>query len=134
MSSSPRTQRLGHCGHLPARLRATTAGRSTRLHLSVLTHLLTLLRALFADLSTYATGTTMEHGAPEHKVRARLADLGTVEQRRNVAGLRVLAAHLQAVCSRLYADPVTVQTVLNALLHFRTQMTPHRVVHHSSSL
>jgi hypothetical protein len=51
-----------------------------------------------------------------HEVRCGLAELGAVLQHRNVFGFGVIATSLLAVRSRLNANIVTGQAVLNTLL------------------
>ncbi|MGI8742293.1 MAG: hypothetical protein ACR2NN_06920 [Bryobacteraceae bacterium] len=43
-------------------------------------------------LGTNATHLRVEVGSPEHEVRAGAANLGAIEQKANVRGLRVFAA------------------------------------------
>src|SRR5262245_55513790 len=69
-----------HRGHMPARLGAAAARLGAGAHLWVVSQALAVLRAALADLRAHAAYTRVQIGAAQHKVRAGLADLGTVEQ------------------------------------------------------
>src|SRR5206468_3194591 len=102
-------------------------------HLRIVAELIAVLRTALTHLGAHATGARMERGPAEHKVRARLADLGAVEQQPNMRGRRVLAPHLQTIRDGRQADAVTVQTLLNALLHVATHLVSCRVSHDTVS-
>ena len=85
--------------------------------MGVIAKLLTVLRAPPTDFGTDPAGPRVQIGSSQHKVRARLADLGTIQQEPDVIGLRVTAALLQAVRDRLQTNAMAVQTLFDALLH-----------------
>src|SRR6266545_4498096 len=108
--------RRHHYRHAPAGLSAAAACRGAVLHGRIFAQLFARLGAALTDLGADAAGARVEIRAAQHKVRARLADLGAVEQQPDVRGLGVLAALLQAVGNGSHADAVAVQALLNALL------------------
>jgi hypothetical protein len=55
---------------------------------------------------------------PQHKVRAGLTNLGTVEQQPNVLDSCVLSAERQTMLRRLDTNRMTFKAILNALTHF----------------
>jgi hypothetical protein len=61
---------------------------------------------------------------PEHKIRARRADLRAVLKQTDMFRGSVFAAHLQAVMNSLQTNRVAVHTVADAVLHLLT----HRVM------
>jgi hypothetical protein len=61
---------------------------------------------------------------PEHKIRARHADLSAVLQKPDVLRRSVFAAHLQAVMNGLQTNGVAGHTIADALLH----LVAHRVL------
>jgi hypothetical protein len=103
--------------HPLAAFGAASARLRTSLHLGVITHLLATRRALLTYLSANTACARVQIRSEQHKVGARLADFSAGEQQLNVARLRMLAAHLQAVRNCLQTDAVTAQTLVDALLH-----------------
>ncbi len=82
----------------------------------VITHLLAFVGAVCGHLVAGLRDITIQWRIMLHEVRGCLADLGAVLQHRNVFGLGVLATRLLAVCSRLHANIMTAQAILNTLL------------------
>jgi len=102
------------------------------LHLRVIcSYLLAGLGAAITCIGTESASLWVKRRVAQHKVLACETGLRTVEQRLNVAGLRMLASLLETVRDRLNADGMAVFAVLNALLHGRTHLI---VLHHLSFL
>jgi hypothetical protein len=90
-----------HFCHLPAGGRTASAGFCTGFHSGIVSELLTALRALLADLHAKGAGPSMKVGVAKHKVCARLANVGAIEQQTNMIRRRMFPPHLQAVCCGL---------------------------------
>jgi hypothetical protein len=109
---------LAHPRHALARLGAAAAYLGASEHLLITVRdPLAVLGALDADFRAHPARPAVHGRTPEHKVGARGADLRAVEQHRDVAGVGVLAAHLEAVLGRLKANGVAAEAILDASLH-----------------
>ena len=85
---------LRTAGHFPAGPCAAAADLGAGHHLFVVTELLAGRGAGQAYVGANAARIAVKVRVAEHKVGARLADLGTVEQQTNVPRVGMLPAHL----------------------------------------
>jgi hypothetical protein len=109
------------------------AGLGTALHRRIITKAGAVVGTARTRFGTYSADLGMEFGSPEHKVGARCADLRTIEQAADVAGLGVVPALLEAVIGGSDTHTVAVQAMLNTLFHRGLiVMTLHRASHHGS--
>jgi hypothetical protein len=61
----------------------------------------------------------MNGGLAQHEISGDAAHLGAVKKGTDMIGARVFSAHLQAMTGGFGATPMTIETILNALLHLR---------------
>ena len=69
-----------------------------------------------AELGARSAGDDVKWGAAQHEVRARLAQLGTIEQHAQQVDFGVLATAGDAMLKRQRADRVAVKAFLHAFL------------------
>lgn len=115
--------RLGghwHGSHATARLGAAATALGALLHHRVGTEALTVDCALLTNFGADATDLRVKSGVAQHEVGARLTDFGAIKQHPDMGRLRMVAAHFKTMTHSLETDAVTVQTVVNTLLHFLT--------------
>jgi hypothetical protein len=104
-----------HLCHPAARFLASPACLGALAHLLVASHLFAAFATGPADLGTGGAGLRVERGAPEHEVRARLADLGAIEHEPDVVRLGMLPSLTKTVADRLGACVMTGVTYFNAI-------------------
>jgi hypothetical protein len=110
-------------GHLSAALGAATARRYAFLH-SVET--LAVAGALLADLRAFGAGVLMVPGADQHEMRSGPADFGARYHQPEVRRRDMFPAPFQTVAHRRAdADGVAAQTLVDAPLHFGTELMAH---------
>ncbi len=71
----------------------------------------------------------MQGRLTQHEVRARLADLRTVEEQADVVLRGVFATHAQAVVDGLQADVVARRAPVDAVVHRRGHLVVHVLFH-----
>lgn len=106
-----------HSRHFLARFSATTTLPGTLLHGLVSTKPFTILGTVFTNFSAHATGMGMEIGVTQHKISTCLANFSTVQQQPNVRRCSMRATHAETMSHSLETNAVTVQAIVNALLH-----------------
>ena len=114
--------------HHPAAAGTVTAGLGTACHGFVVPEGLAARRTRVADLGACRALRLVLGRMPEHRVRGRLAHLGTVQQQRKVRSGHVGAATVDAVLSCGQAHAVRAEAVGDALLkrHSAPRHTGHR--------
>ena len=103
--------------HLTAGCFAPSASVRALLHHLVVRHLLTALSTPCAGFGADRARAHVHLRSAKHKVGAGDAHLGTVQQLPDVTRFRVLASLLETVRHRRQTDRMTIQTLLDALLH-----------------
>jgi hypothetical protein len=98
---------------LLARLRTGAAGIDTVRIAHLLAHISTVGTYLGAGLASIA----VKRRIVLHEMCRCQAHLGAVEQHIHVLSVRLLASPLAILVSHLHTDGVTIQAILNALLH-----------------
>ena len=106
-----------HAAHPPAGVGAAAAGVRAGFHLRIVTKPIAVLCAAIAHLRAHRADAAVQWRAAEHKVGARVADGGAVEQQPDVCRLGMLAALPETVRDGFEAGVVTFLAELDALLH-----------------
>jgi len=111
-----------HGAHPPAGVGAAAAGIRTGFHLRIIAEPIAVLRTAIAHLRTDRADAAVQWRAAKHKVGARVADGGAVEQQPDVRRLGMLAALSKTVGDRFKAGVVAFLAELDALLHLCAQL------------
>ena len=119
--------------HPLAGFRTAAALLGAPTHDFVVDHALAGLGTRSTDLGAGLARARVKMRAPEHVVGAGGADLRAVEQERDVLWLSVLASPLEAVRDGRCADAVTVQALINALLHLSARRASLNSMWHDTS-
>lgn len=121
---------LCHCrSHLAAGLGAAAAHVSASFHLGILPHAIAVLGTSFTYFSTDPAGTSMKFRTTEHKVSTRLTNFSAVEHQSDMRKFSVHASLLQTVGDCIQADAVTVQAILNTLLHLLIHLVERELLY-----
>jgi hypothetical protein len=100
-------------GHLVTGPGSGTAGIGA----FIITHACTFIRGVISYPGSGLPDITTKRGIVLHKMCGRQADLSTVQQQIDMLLCAMFATRLPARVSRLLTDSMTVQAILNTLLH-----------------
>jgi hypothetical protein len=106
------------CCHFLTTLRALTANFGAIAHCFVFAHSFAIFCAPNAGLRTDTADFRMKIGIPHHEMSRRSANFSAGKEHFDMAPLGVRSAFFKTVRNELFACSVTLETCINALLHF----------------